>query len=183
MQIFLTNPDFIYSATSLDKQMCWKQTLKAKQLLSTLRYSQCPNNWRATNMWIKQSYKNHPASLMWVGYEELLAHYYNCLLWHCKNVHKIRTTNVFIPSKYTIINKSCGLIFESMELTCGYFVHRNCENGKLPFWYDGEGLYLSHQAALIEKDRSFYLSKFPAADGFNGGNYVYPVAENNIVRL
>jgi len=171
------------SAELLDKRRCWKQVVEAKQLLSTLRYEHCPESWKSKNMWQKQPYKNHPARLMWEGFEELLAHYYNCFLWHCKNVHKIRTVQVFIPSKYTIINTECNLLFESMDLTCGELAFKNHREGKFPFWFTNEGFHLSHQARLIEKDRNFYLLKFPEADRFNDGEYCWPDMKNKTFRI
>lgn len=70
MQTFLPSSDFCQSAEWLDKRRLWKQVLEAHQILNVLL--------RRTN---SEAWKNHPAVLMWKGYEEALKLYYNTFLF------------------------------------------------------------------------------------------------------
>jgi hypothetical protein len=62
VQTFLPYPDFAASARVLDRQRLGKQRVEAWQILNTLTG-------------VRQSWRNHPAVLMWAGYEEALAAY------------------------------------------------------------------------------------------------------------
>lgn len=69
MQTFLPYENFRDSACVLDDRRCGKQRVEAKQILNILCGRTCSNAWR-----------NHPAVLMWKGYENALKLYYNCIL-------------------------------------------------------------------------------------------------------
>ena len=62
MQTFLPSPDFAASAAALDPRRLGKQRVEALQILRAL--TQGGSAWR-----------NHPAVLMWKGYEEALVAY------------------------------------------------------------------------------------------------------------
>lgn len=66
MQTFLPYADFNKSAKVLDDKRLWKQVLEAKQILNVLNKKKLdmPTGWR-----------NHPAVLMWEGYEAALKVY------------------------------------------------------------------------------------------------------------
>jgi len=103
-------------------------------------------------------WKNHPAVKMWKGYEDLLKHYYNVFLKYCLDVHKINTK---LP--YHTIYAS------------------NLENK--PFWLGNEPFHRAMRSRLIEKNREFYLPKFPEDDGYNDGKYFWPVMESQTYRM
>lgn len=97
--------------------------------------------------------KNHPAIKMWEGYEECLKVYFNAFLDVCKEVHKINT-------KYTFLTVNSNAIV-------------------YPWWWNNQDFHKGMQARLIEKDREFYLPKFPDSEGFNDGKYWWPVMDGS----
>lgn len=123
---------------------------------------------------------------MWVGYEDLLKHYYNIFLFHCLHEHKIKTTLPYLINKYTHTigydSHPCGIedsIFLILEENAKLYNKQN----NLPFWYDDKNFHRSHRARLIEKDKSFYLSKFPDDEKYNGGLYWWPDMETKTFKL
>lgn len=88
MQTFLPYSNFNECAKVLDNKRLGKQRVEAYQILKCL---ETPNRW-----------KNHPAVLMWAGYEEVLKIYINSMIaeWikrGFRNTMKIyqTTLNVF----------------------------------------------------------------------------------------
>jgi hypothetical protein len=174
MQTFIPFPDFKKSAEVLDKKRCWKQVVEAKQIIACLEGT--------SNV----GWKNHSAVKMWVGYEDLLKHYYNVFLFNCLHEHKINTKLFYIDSKYTTTigsdKNSCGIkdsVFLTLEENKKFY---NKEN-KLPFWLYNENFHRSHRSRLIEKDRDYYLNKFPEDENYNDGLYWWPNMENNTFKL
>lgn len=148
--------DYLESAIVLDKKRCWKQVVETKQILCILHYEDVPDIWKETKSWNAQGWKNHPAVKMWEGYELSLANYYNVFLDHCLNVHKIKT-------------KMEKLIVKSTPI--------------LPWWLGNEAFHRAMRARLIEKDKAFYLPKFPNDEGYNGSMYWWPVMETKTFRI
>jgi hypothetical protein len=69
MQTFLPYPDFIQSAKCLDYKRLGKQRVESKQILDILNGDSKSNAW-----------KNHPAVLMWKGYEHELQVYHDIMI-------------------------------------------------------------------------------------------------------
>ena len=165
MQTFLPYKDFKKSAEILDKKRCWSQAREAKQILNVLQGK-------------TKGYKNHPAVLMWKGFEKELQHYYNIFLYQCLNVHKINTEMWYEDCYYSYGVKS--------ECHGNYFVDNQIpswERNK-PFWLGQEPFHRAMRARLIEKDPEFYESKFLDRDkGYNGGKYWWPVMEDKTFRI
>ena len=93
---------------------------------------------------------------MWVGYEDSLVNYYNVFLDHCLNVHKINTTMEKLNNKTSPV---------------------------LPWWINVESFHRAMRARLIEKDKDFYLPKFPNDEGYNDGKYWWPVMESKTFKI
>jgi hypothetical protein len=144
MQTFLPFEDFTKSAESIDKKRCFKQVVECAQTLDVIEGR-------------KSGWKNHPAVKMWVGYADLLKHYFNAFLKASKEIHKINT-------KY--------LYFENLP-----------ENPPRPWWLGNENFHRAMRARLIEKDENFYLPLFPEDKGFNEGKYFWPVMESKTFRI
>lgn len=72
MQTFLPYPDFERSVACLDTKRLGKQRVEASQLISVL-LDRPTKSGKSYKGW-----KNHPAALMWRGYENALKYYYNC---------------------------------------------------------------------------------------------------------
>ena len=147
MQTFLPFFSFEDSAASIDKKRCWKQVVEAKQVLCILHYEGVPSDWKQSKGWLKQGWRNHPAVLMWKGYEDALAIYYNDFLDYCLKVHKINTT----MEKAQVINRPL-----------------------YPWWLGEEKFHRAMRSRLIVKNEAFYLPKFPNDKGFNDGMYWWP---------
>ena len=69
MQTFLPYPDFKASAECLDTKRLGKQRVEVLQILNALSST-------TSKGWI-----NHPATRMWRGYENLLIHYGQCMIF------------------------------------------------------------------------------------------------------
>jgi Pyrimidine dimer DNA glycosylase len=174
MQTFLPYSNFLTSAQVLDKKRCWKQVVEAKQIISCLS--------GASNV----RWKNHPAIKMWVGYEDLLNHYYNVFLFECLHEHKIKTSLPYIRNKYTHTigydSHPCGIedsVFLTLEENAKWYDKQN----NLPFWYDDKNFHRSHRSRLIAKNRDFYLSKFPDDENYNDSLYWWPDMETKTFKL
>ena len=69
MQTFLPTKNFRTSAKLLDYRRLGKQRVEGLQLINSLSPDYDKKGWL-----------NHPARLMWVGYENALKHYTNCMI-------------------------------------------------------------------------------------------------------
>lgn len=141
MQTFLPYPDFKKSASILDYKRLGKQRLENYQILKILLGNK--NN--------KKGYHNHPAVLMWEGYELFLAQYYNAII------------EEWVWRGY---NNNMGLIDINLVLRTNDLI--------IPWWFNQPKFHRSHRARLIEKDRDFYIIRFPNDEGFNNGKYFWP---------
>jgi hypothetical protein len=115
MQTFLPFDNFEYCAEVLDWRRLGKQRVEAYQILNSI---QTPNGW-----------SNHYAVKMWVGCEELLKLYTNCMIREWVNRGYNNTMQL-----YQINWKKCYT----------------------PEWMGDERLHSSHRANLIRKDPKFY---------------------------
>lgn len=119
MQTFLPYPDFDKSARVLDYRRLGKQRVEAKQILDTLEGTK--NGWA-----------NHPAVLMWRGYEDALRIYFNVVSEEWQR--------------------------RGYKHNMGYFA--TCR-AVVPPWIGDEAFHLSHQSNLVRKDSNFYRPLFP----------------------
>jgi hypothetical protein len=120
MQVFLPYPSFEKSLQCLDYRRLGKQRVEAGQIINILTGKTSSKAWR-----------NHPAVLMFKGYENSLKIYYNlCLTEWIKRGYK----NNMI---YHVIN---GPV-------------------KNPPWLGNDNFHASHRSNLLRKDYNYY-SKF-----------------------
>lgn len=131
MQTFLPYADYAESARVLDYRRLGKQRVETFQLLNALDGK--------TKGWV-----NHPAALMWRGYEASLALYgvIVCKEWKRRGY------------KDTMHERLRDL-WEQHRASSehGYTVD--------PPWLGNAEFHLSHQSNLIRKDREFYAPLFP----------------------
>jgi hypothetical protein len=120
MQTFLPYPSFLQTAKCLDYRRLGKQRVECKQIINILEGNSSSNAW-----------KNHPAVLIWKGYENALKVY----------------TNIIISEW---INRGYK---NNMELYESDITYEN------PPWLNNESFHASHRSNLLRKDYSFY-SKF-----------------------
>ena len=133
MQTFLPYPDFAASARVLDDRRLGKQRVEALQVVRALT--------RPTYGW-----KNHPAVLMWKGYEEALASYSVaiCREWcrrgfadtcQTKVLTELAEAGVRIPPRTP---------------------SRLRRARALPPWLGDDAVHRSHRAALLRKNSAWY---------------------------
>lgn len=124
MQTFLPYSDFMMSSLCLDWKRLGKQRVEAFQIIKINTYKQSKDYKGEIFPWC-----NHPAVLMWEGFEEALKLYFNCvvLVW---------------------IGKGCT---NNMNL---YNV--DLENVTFPFWLGDEVFHRSHKSNLLRKDLAWY---------------------------
>lgn len=186
MQTFLPYSDFRKSAESLDKKRCWKQVVEAKQIIDVLEQlsKNEPNNFIGDSLKRKRiAWENHPAVKMWIGYNDLLKHYYNVFLDYCINQHKINTKLFYIECKYSNgeYNDADGeYLVNGFEIYGDLF---KLSDKETPFWLGNEDFHRSHRSRLIEKDREFYLPKFPEDEGYNDGKYWWPDMKTKTFKI
>jgi hypothetical protein len=138
MQTFLPYPDFAQSAACLDNKRLGKQRVECLQILNTLI--------GRSKGWI-----NHPAVLMWKGYEGELKEYAVtvCYEW----------------------------IKRGFKDTCISKIENNFSFRKLikPPWLGNEAFHASHRSNLLRKDPVWY-GKFGWKES-NDLPYIWPTKE------
>ena len=134
MQTFLPYKSFYETALCLDYRRLGKQRVEAKQIIETLeKIKQGITTVKTkTGKIRKLGWTNHPAVLMWKGYEDALKEYANVMILR------------WIEKGY---NNS--MPFYKIDL----------QNVKYPEWLGDKKFHASHRANLLRKDFEFY-SKF-----------------------
>ncbi len=100
-------------------------------------------------------WKNHPAVKMWDGYRGALAEYHNAMIVE------------WIKRGY--VNNMHYIIYE--------------EKYEYPWWLGNEDFHRAMRSRLIQKNKEFYLPKFPNDEGFNDSKYMWPVNESKTFRI
>lgn len=121
MQTFLPLPDFQKSAQVLDYKRLGKQRLEAMWIYKLIAGEAKSSAW-----------KNHPATLMWTGYKDALAMYYNTI--RCEWINRGYKNTM---PELTVDNKT----------------------PEMPHWFGDNKFHMSHRANLLRKDPTYY-SKF-----------------------
>lgn len=155
VQTFLPYADFERSARCLDRKRLGKQRVETIQVIRAL--TKADYGWQ-----------NHPAVLMWKGFEEALGRYgfACCEAW---------TDLGFGDSCALTIAKDLraagiGTVRSQYELAAA---------DALPPWLGDEAVHRSHQSALVRKDADHYRALFP--DVPDDMAYVWPVRSPSVV--
>jgi hypothetical protein len=156
VQTFLPHPDFEASARALDRKRLGKQRVETIQVVRALTVP-------------GYGWANHPAALMWRGFEEALGRYgFAC----CE---------VWLDLGF---GDTCAATIAADLRTAGIPVVRSqaelAEAGALPPWLGDADLHLSHQSALVRKDPDHYRPLFP--DVPDDLPYVWPVRSPAVVE-
>jgi hypothetical protein len=149
VQTFLPYADFDRSARVLDDKRLGKQRVETLQVVRALT--------RPDYGW-----KNHPAVLMWKGFEEALGQYglTCCAAWTDLGfADTCAATIVTDLQAYGI-----DAVRTQPELAAA---------GAVPPWLGDEALHRSHRSALVRKDPEHYRTLF--ADVPDDLDYVWPV--------
>jgi hypothetical protein len=144
MQTFLPYPDFCQTAKCLDYKRLGKQRIEAFQILEII----CGKESR---------WKNHPAVLMWKGYEKSLIYY------------GLSICDEWIERKYkdTMLNKFLNYRDKFLGINQDYF----------PWWFGSKKFHRSHQSNLVRKFPEHYKQFFP--DIPDNMPYYWPIRKNN----
>ena len=133
MQTFLPYPDFRKSAKCLDYKRLGKQRVEARQILDCIT---TPNTWR-----------NHPAVLMWEKHTSVLKLYYN---------HMVEE---WIARGYN----------NTMDLYTVSYIY------EYPRWFGDQRFHASHRSNLLRKNPEYY-SQFQWTES-NNLPYFWPTKE------
>lgn len=144
MQTFLPHPDFMQSAYALDNKRLGKQRVEAIQILNVLQGVDMQGNPKDHKGWV-----NHPAVLMWKGYELALLKYGTamCSAWIERG-----------------FKDSIRDIFFERSNEFDWNVHTRII---APHWLGIEKFHHSHIANLIRKDPEYYSLTFGTMFGFD----------------
>lgn len=138
MQTFLPYPEFHKTSKVLDYRRLGKQRIEAKQILRILLNETPTKGWR-----------NHPAVLMWEGYEGILAEY------------GFEMSTEWLKR---------GFVDNQLE----YFRERmSCTRTTIPKWLGDEKFHLAHRSNLMRKLPDHYRKYFGDIDPTM--EYVWPV--------
>ncbi len=149
MQTFLPYADFDRSARALDQKRLGKQRVETIQVVRALT-------------WPEYGWKNHPAVLMWKGFEEALGRYgFAC----CEAWTELG------------FGDTCALTIATDLRAAGIDSVRTqselAAQEDLPPWLGDPAVHCSHQSALVRKDPEHYRPLFP--DVADDLSYVWPV--------
>ncbi len=155
VQTFLPYASFARSAKALDTRRLGKQRVEVLQIVRALT--------APTYAW-----KQHPATLMWQGYEEALGAY---------------GIEVVAAWRARGFDDTCeATIVEDLE-AAGIRVPRTQEElaaaDELPPWLGDEAFHRSHQSSLLRKDPEWYGPQVP--DVHDDLPYVWPVRSLNVL--
>ncbi len=155
MQTFLPYADFERSARVLDRMRLGKQRVETIQVVRALT-------------WPEYGWKNHPAVLMWEGFEEALGRYgfACCEAWTDLGFGDTCALTIGTDLRAAGIET----VRTQLELAAA---------DALPPWLGDEAVHRSHQSALVRKDHEHYAPLFP--DVPDDLAYVWPVRSPSVV--
>jgi hypothetical protein len=156
VQTFLPYPDFERSARALDPKRLGKQRVETLQVLRALT--------RTGYGWA-----NHPAVLMWKGFEEALGRY------------GLTCCEVWTERGY---GDTCAATIGQDLREAGVRAVRTQQElatvGALPAWLGDDALHRSHQSSLLRKDPEHYAPLFPGVP--DDLPYVWPLRSPTVLE-
>jgi hypothetical protein len=156
MQTFLPYPDFERSARVLDPRRLGKQRVEVIQIVRALTTA-------------GYGWAQHPAVLMWKGYEEALGRYglTCCRVWTELGFADTCAATIALDLEGVGVAEIRG----QPELV---------RVGAVPAWLGEEELPRSHQSALLRKDPDWYRPLFP---GVGDLPYRWPIRSDKAVEV
>jgi hypothetical protein len=156
VQTFLPYADFERSARTLDPKRLGKQRVEAIQVVRALT--------RPGYGWA-----NHPAVLMWKGFEEALGRYgfVCCDIWTERGFADTCAATIATDLR----DFGVRTVRTQSELAAV---------GSLPPWLGDEALHASHRSALVRKDPAYYGAMF--GDIPDDLPYLWPVRSPAVVE-
>ena len=165
---FLPYPDFQKSLASLDDKRLGKQRSEALILHRALQKDK------------SHSWTNHPATLMWEGYDNALALYlyFNIKEWQKRgfknNMNYLRISDLpFV--EFEDLKIELNLVQYKYIITGSYGEYEYEIHVHLPWWFNWDSFHYSHQASLVRKYPNFYTKIFTdLPDEYNHHGYIWP---------
>jgi hypothetical protein len=156
MQTFLPYPDFERSARALDTKRLGKQRVEVIQVVRALT---TPG----------YGWANHPATLMWKGFEEALGRYglTCCDVWTELGFGDTCASTIRID----LADAGVTAIRSQVELA---------RAGALPGWLGDDDFHRGHRSALLRKDPDHYRDRFPGTP--DDLPYIWPVRSANVLE-
>jgi hypothetical protein len=156
VQTFLPYPDFELSARALDPKRLGKQRVEALQVVRALT-------------WPGYGWANHPAVLMWRGFEEALGRYglTCCEVWLERGFGDTCAASIVADLEAAGLDR----IRSETQLR---------RSGVMPPWLGDDAFHRSHRSALIRKDPGHYGQLFPDTPG--DLPYVWPVRSPAVIE-
>ena len=156
MQTFLPYPDFERSARVLDAKRLGKQRVETIQVVRALTVP-------------GYGWANHPAVLMWKGFEEALGRYgfICCEVWTELGFGDTCALTIATDLQQSGVER----VRSQGELAAA---------GALPPWLGDDTVHRSHQSALVRKDPAYYRPLFP--DAPDDLPYHWPVRSPAVVE-
>lgn len=151
MQTFLPWDDFTWSARCLDQQRLGKQRVETLQIMNTL--------FNGGTAW-----SNHPAVLMWRGYERALLAYQQAI---CREWSSVRGFEDTCWDKTRLIFLAAVPNPMATPLIP-------------PPWMGNVDFHISHQSNLLRKDEAHYRPHFPGIP--MDLEYIWPVSTKETIR-
>lgn len=143
MQTFMPYSNFAAIATILDQKRLGKQRVETLQIMTTLVTG-------------RSAWANHPAVLMWGGFEWGLLEYQRAI---CHEWTEVRGFKDTCYEKTREVYETYLPMWGPPEL--------------LPTWLNDHDVLESHQSNLIRKDPDYYRPIFPGVP--DNLEYVWPV--------
>jgi len=156
VQTFLPYADFERSARSLDQKQLGKQRVETIQVVRALA-------------WPDYGWANHPAVLMWKGFEEALGRYgfACCEAWVELGFGDTCATTIATDLRAAGVDT----VRTQPELAAA---------DALPPWLGDEAIHRSHKSSLLRKDPDHYRPLFP--DVPDDLPYVWPVRSQKVIE-
>ena len=156
MQTFLPFADFERSVLALDSKRLGKQRVETLQIVRALT-------------WADYGWANHPAVLMWKGYEEALGRYgfACCEAWIDRGFGDSCAATIAVDLR----SAGVDVVRTQSELAAA---------GALPAWLGDDDLHRSHQSSLVRKDPEHYRPLFPGVP--DDLPYVWPVRSEAVLE-
>lgn len=149
VQTFLPYPDFAESAKCLDNSRLGKQRIECRQILETLIAidQKVPDDAGFVAI---RGWRNHPAVLMWRGYNTALAFYTHSVEdeWTRRGYRTRYIGYDTNKNNITLSPTDQERIIQSFSL--------RLDQIKLPWWFGMIDFHSSHRAALLFKNYDHY---------------------------
>jgi len=146
-----------YTCRILDKQRLNKQKVEAKEILDASLID--PNIQQN----VRRGWINHPAVKMWRGYANGLKYYFNKITEECVNRGMKNNMPLYEFTEEQLNNIHQETIEEYLEQKEKSTKEESTNDANkiiLPWWFNWEPLWLSHQASLCRKLPAYYSNIF-----------------------